>query len=226
MCMGLFLVILAHQCVGAGAGPREWARNLVGLLRPGSVSRGEALGGGGQDERRLAGGRRLLTVTRIDSISPSNGPVHGWTTVTVRGEGFTAGGNYSLIFSAGAQSKSVPASAYESAAALTFVTPPWYDPAGDAFPAARTNATLQSNGVSVDAAPGVGFLFEPRWEAVTIAPTVGSVLGGTTVMLTGYGFSSQDVYFCRFERFEGPVRLPPIPISLGAFGCGCTMDFL
>ena len=202
-------MLLAHQCVGAGAGPREWARNLVGLLRPGSISRGQALGVGA-DERQLAGGRRLLTVARIESIAPSNGPVHGWTTVTVNGEGFTDGGNYSLTFSAGAQSKSVPMSIYQSAAAITFVTPQWYDPTGDAFPAAHSNVTLQSHGDSVDVAPGVGFLFEPRWEAVAMAPTVGSVLGGTTVTLNGYGFSNQDVYFCRFERFEGPVRLPSL----------------
>lgn len=42
--MSLFFVLMAQQCVGAGAGPREWARGLMGLINQRREGvRGEAL---------------------------------------------------------------------------------------------------------------------------------------------------------------------------------------
>ena len=112
----------------------------------------------------------------VDSISPSDGPLFGGTTVTIDGSGFVPGQTTVKFGSA-------------SATNVTVLTP--------TLLTARTGAsTAGEKRVTVTTAGGTGvldpalqvFTYRPRPVVAAVAPPTGSSAGGTTITITGSGF--------------------------------------
>ncbi|MBF6296968.1 IPT/TIG domain-containing protein [Nocardia amamiensis] len=113
----------------------------------------------------------------IASISPSTGPVTGGVLVTLTGTGFT--GATAVNFGA------TPATFYAvlSDTLIVAIAPP----GTGTVPVTVTTAAGTSAGVS--------FTYVPAPTLTSISPTSGPVTGGTTVILTGTGFTGATAVF-------------------------------
>ena len=128
----------------------------------------------------------------ISSISPTSGPMGGGTTVIITGTGFT--GATSVRFGA----TSAPAFAVNSATRITATSP-----AGAAGPVDIT--VTNANGTSTPSAADQ-FTYTTGAPTVTgISPTSGPTGGGTTVIITGTGFTgATSVRFGATPRPRSP----------------------
>ncbi|MCL4448967.1 MAG: IPT/TIG domain-containing protein, partial [Actinobacteria bacterium] len=121
----------------------------------------------------------LLTPT-LTSISPNDGPVAGGTSVTITGTNFsTATGGTTVDFGAGNPAPKVACLSSTSC----FVEIP-KGPAGGGV----VSVTVTTGGGT--SSPGVSFTYMPVPTITSITPTSGSQSGGTTVTVTGTGFST------------------------------------
>ena len=109
----------------------------------------------------------------ISSISPTSGSAAGGTTVTFQGSGLSAGGTATVV-NFGANQVTATCS---SAAACTAVSPPGV---GGPVGVTATVGGITSNAVS--------FTYLPVLS--TINPTAGPPAGGTSLTITGTGFST------------------------------------
>jgi len=121
------------------------------------------------------------TVVAVDAVEPNQGPLGGGQTITVRGEGFLAGGaapNYALL--GGALTLQVSAL---SDSELQLVTPPGSEPGEVDL------VIFNSNGYAV-AAGAYAYVGPP--EITALDPPSGHYKGGTEVTITGSGFQELD----------------------------------
>ena len=110
----------------------------------------------------------------ITSISPTSGPIAGGTTVTITGSGFT--GATKVTFGTVTATSFVVVSSTQ----ITAVSPPQ---------AAATH-TIEVTTPSGTSAPVVADQFTYSGPSITsISPTSGPIAGGTTVTITGSGFT-------------------------------------
>ena len=120
-----------------------------------------------------AAGKSFPAVT---SVSPTSGPTSGGTTVTVTGTGFT--GTTKVLFG------TVPAVSFTvvSDTKITAVSP--------AEPAALHNVFVTTPNGTSPTVTADQFTFKSAPPAVTsVSPTSGPTSGGTTVTITGTGFT-------------------------------------
>ncbi|MDH6628971.1 hypothetical protein M2271_006806, partial [Streptomyces sp. LBL] len=108
----------------------------------------------------------------VASVSPSAGPASGGTTVTVTGTGFTG---VALVRFGG---KPVTSYTVDSSTQITAVSP---SGTGSVYVLVTTN-----QGTSI---PQVLFTYVPAPSLTGLTPAQGPVSGGTTVTLTGTGFT-------------------------------------
>ncbi len=113
----------------------------------------------------------------IVSISPSSGPVTGGVLVTLTGTGFT--GATAVNFGA------TPATFYAALSDTLIVA--LAPPGTGTVPVTVTTSAGTSGGVS--------FTYVPAPTLTSITPTSGPVTGGTTVILTGTGFTGATAVF-------------------------------
>ncbi|SDI91049.1 IPT/TIG domain-containing protein [Frankineae bacterium MT45] len=115
-----------------------------------------------------------VKVAVVTSLSPSSGPITGGTTVTITGTGFL--GTSKILFG------SVTASfVVLSDTQINAVTP---------AEAASSHTVYVVNAAGTSAAsPGAVFTFAAAPVVTAMSPSVGSTLGGTTVTVTGTGFT-------------------------------------
>ncbi|MGQ4596623.1 IPT/TIG domain-containing protein [Nocardia sp. R6R-6] len=116
-------------------------------------------------------------VPTVVSISPSSGPVTGGVVVTLTGTGFT-----------GATAVHFGATAATFFAVLSDTSIVAIAPAG----AGTVPVTVTT---AVGTSAGVSFTYVPAPTLTSIAPASGSVTGGTTVTLTGTGFTGATAVF-------------------------------
>jgi hypothetical protein len=109
----------------------------------------------------------------ISSISPTSGPAAGGTTVTIQGSGLSVSGAATLV-NFGANQVNATCS---NATVCTAVSPPGV---GGSVSVTATVGGATSNAVSFTYVPALG----------TLNPTAGPPSGGTTVTITGTGFST------------------------------------
>lgn len=128
----------------------------------------------GNGSSTLAGGFTYNTPPTLTSISPTNGPPAGGTSVTLTGTDFTA--SDSVTFG-GVAAASVT---FVSATSLNAVTP-----AGSAGTA--DVVVSNANGSSTLAA---GFTYNAPPSLSSVTPANGTPLGGDTVTLTGTNFTA------------------------------------
>ncbi len=143
----------------------------------------------------------------VNAVGPVAGPVGGGTSVTVTGSGFT--GATEVAF--GSQSVSSPTVLNDTQ--LSVVTPA-------AGGSGTVDVSVTTPGGTSPAAPGAQFTYGP---AVTgIAPAAGPVAGGTTLTLSGTGFTgATEVTFgvqvgsdlVVVSDTELTVTTPPTPSS-------------
>ncbi|MCL4449517.1 MAG: IPT/TIG domain-containing protein, partial [Actinobacteria bacterium] len=124
----------------------------------------------------------------ITSISPTFGPIYGGTTVTLTGTGFSTTQSPQVLgtvvyFGSGSPAPSVSCS---STTSCTAVTPFFYSGA-----ITGNNVTVSLTAVTAGGTSnGVNFIYIPPPTITSISPTSGPQIGGTTVTLTGTGFST------------------------------------
>ncbi len=118
----------------------------------------------------------VMAPPTVTSISPSNGPPAGGNSVTITGTGFDPspandtvkfGSNTATVTAASATSLTVTAPAGTGTAAVTVTT----------------SAGTSSSG-------SVVYTYGPIFPPITISPTSGPTTGGTTVTISGSGFSA------------------------------------
>jgi hypothetical protein len=109
----------------------------------------------------------------VSSISPTSGPAAGGTTVTIQGSGLSVSGAATLV-NFGANHVNATCS---NAAVCTAVSPPGV---GGSVSVTATVGGATSNAVSFTYVPALS----------TINPTAGPHSGGTSVTITGTGFST------------------------------------
>src|ERR1019366_6209773 len=112
----------------------------------------------------------------VSSVSPNTGPLAGGTSVTVTGSGFS-GGTTVKFGSAAAVSFSVT-----SSTTLTAVSP-----AGSSGPVDVTVTTPA--GTSATSAADTFTYGAPSPTVSSVSPNTGPIAGGTSVTVTGSGFS-------------------------------------
>ena len=157
----------------------------------------------GNDDPTSAGGSAAYTFAarpRIASIDPSSGPNAGGSLVVVTGEGFQEATPWHCVFGT-----SYAMAAYKNSTTLECVAP----------------AATQSGVVPFTVVPGgpealpahahvegsLSFEYTSRAVVVGISPHIGSALGGTYVVVSGFGFTG--ALKCLF----GNVLVSGIPIS-------------
>ena len=117
-------------------------------------------------------------VPGVSSVSPSSGATAGGTTISVGGSGFVAGATSVSVGGTPATYVSVT-----SSTTLTAVTPA--HSAG-----VQTVAVTTSGGTGTLASGFTYVVASPPPTLVSLAPSSGSILGGTVVTLSGSGFLS------------------------------------
>jgi hypothetical protein len=121
------------------------------------------------------------SIPQITGISPTGGPIYGGTLVTITGSGFTGATNVTF------GEKSGTALNLINDSILTVITPA--NPAGtvdvSVYSATGTRSTWKSTAV---------YMYEEvaRPRVSGISPSSGPAAGGTTVTITGSGFSGTE----------------------------------
>ena len=114
-------------------------------------------------------------VPTITSVAPAAGPLAGGTTVTITGTGFVTGATVDFGLT-GATGVTVV-----SATSITAVSP--------AVPAGTVDVTVTTPGGTSATLPADQFTYDPVPTITSVAPASGPVAGGTTVTVTGTGFT-------------------------------------
>src|SRR5208283_14619 len=114
-------------------------------------------------------------VPTVTGVTPAAGPVAGGTTVTVTGTGFVTGATVDFGLT-GASSVTVV-----SATSITAVSP--------AGSAGTVDVTVTTPGGTSATLPADEFTYDPVPAVTGISPAAGPVAGGTTVTITGTGFT-------------------------------------
>jgi hypothetical protein len=122
----------------------------------------------------LTNGFTYITVPTVSSVSPSNGPAAGGTSVTITGTNFASGAT--VTFGSAAATNVV----VESGTSITATTP-----AGSAGP---VSVTVTVGGQSGSLANGFTYVLPPTVSG--LSPNSGSTTGGTAVTITGTNFVS------------------------------------
>ncbi|WP_327115921.1 IPT/TIG domain-containing protein [Nocardia sp. NBC_01730] len=152
-------------------------------------------------------------VPTVASITPSSGPVSGGTLVTLTGTGFT--GATAMSFGA------TPATSYFVLSDNLIV----------ALAPAGTGTVLVTVTTAAGTSAGVPFTYVPVPTLTSISPNSGPVTGGTTVVLTGTGFTSATAVFFGFLPATSftvnsntqitavtPVGLGTVPVTVSTVG--------
>ncbi|MGA5707923.1 IPT/TIG domain-containing protein [Streptomyces cellulosae] len=130
----------------------------------------------------------------VTSVSPSQGPTAGGTTVTLTGTNFT--GATAVRF----DGVNAPSFTVNSATQITAVTP--------AHPAGAAPVTVTTPGGTSNAGdPNAYFFYSATPTVGSIAPVSGTTAGGTTVTLTGTNFTGATAV-----RFDG-VNAPSFTVN-------------
>ncbi len=116
----------------------------------------------------------------ISSISPASGPTAGGTTITITGTGFQVNG-------ASQATVTIAGSAATSVQVLTATTIVCVTPAG---PAGAQNVVVTNPDTQSATATGGFTYIGPSPTITSLNPTSGTVLGGTTVTITGTNFAT------------------------------------
>src|SRR5208337_3347918 len=114
-------------------------------------------------------------IPTVTGITPAAGPVAGGTSVTVTGTGFT--GTTAVMFGTTAATSYV----VNSATSITAVSP--------AGSAGTVDVTVTTPGGTSATSPADEFTYDPVPVVTGITPAAGPVAGGTTVTITGTGFT-------------------------------------
>ena len=112
----------------------------------------------------------------VTGVSPSAGPTHGGTTVTINGSGFTAS---STVTFGNVTATSVT---YDSSTQLTAVAPAQAAATHNIYvtTSGQTSATVAADQFTYDAVPTV----------TAVSPAAGPTAGATSVTISGTGFKS------------------------------------
>ena len=155
-------------------------------------------------------------VPAVSSIAPTNGPITGGTTVTIRGTGFTGGGSVNFLQtnpSTGSYNPLVPATIVANpppgCALPTCIqaTSPIVTAGTTYFVTVKSpGGTSQTTTSDYDPSPPPTFTYNPAPPNVTglVGTTSGTITGGDTVTIQGTGFWSAvnnpqiptQVFFC------------------------------
>ncbi len=133
----------------------------------------------GNGASTLAGGYRYFPRPTLASASPAGGPLAGGTTITLSGTGFTAN-------QAGSCAVTIGGNPATSVVVLNNTTLTCVTPAASAGGA--VDIVLGNDNGSGTLAGGYGYTYAPG--ITSVAPAVGTSLGGTAVTVTGSGFVS------------------------------------
>lgn len=128
-------------------------------------------------------GRGLFTYTRtfVDYVIPEEGDRSGGTLVTISGSGFDSGKQWFCWFGL---EKTPAVVADEEGKLLQCLSPPW------AGPGSSIDVNVAAGSSLPGFQPSVPFTYIPSVEALVLDPASGSVLGGTSVVVTiqhGFG---------------------------------------
>ncbi|WTB83885.1 IPT/TIG domain-containing protein [Streptomyces cellulosae] len=130
----------------------------------------------------------------VTSVSPSQGPTVGGTSVTLTGTNFT--GATAVRF----DGVNAPSFTVNSATQITTVTP--------AHPAGAASVTVTTpGGTSNPGDPNAYFFYGATPTVSTVAPGSGTTAGGTSVTLTGTNFTGATAV-----RFDG-VNAPSFTVN-------------
>jgi hypothetical protein len=159
----------------------------------------------------------------VTAVSPSHGPLHGGTTVTVHGVAFADSGGLRCRFGTVA----VPA-AFVSSLELSCVAPAQAAAGVQAVAVSNNNgsdwtqAAFALGGSSL-ADLGAVFAYNEPAVVTAVAPVAGPAAGGTVVRVTATNVRATDRAWCRFQRPAGagaaPVDLPAARVADGAVLC-------
>ena len=116
-----------------------------------------------------------LTTPTISSVSPASGSAFGGTPVTLTGTGFVAG---ATTIQFGSASVTCPSGTTATSCAVI-------------SPAGSGNVSVTAGNPSMGLSNGKSFAYVVPTPSITsVSPTSGSAAGGTSVTLTGTGFST------------------------------------
>ena len=154
---------------------------------------------------------------QLSKIIPNTGPTIGGTQITVRGHGFLPTPRLACLFN------SVSTTAvYVSSTMLTCTVPP----ATTLITGAAV--TVTNNGVDVFHDGALQFTYHPLPSISSLAPTFGSINGGTVVLVRGAHFVRSAALMCRVGNTPAAVvqylsssallcTIPPMSMTLYAF---------
>ena len=128
----------------------------------------------------VPGGFTYASIPTTTSLTPIAGPIAGGTSVTITGTNFVVGNTSVTIGGIVVAAGSVTVN---SSTSLTFNTP--------AHAAGNVAVSITSSGGASNAVPG-GFTYEAPPTTTSLTPIAGSVLGGTSVTVTGTNFVVGD----------------------------------
>jgi len=144
---------------------------------------------------------------RLWSSQPRHGPEAGGTLLRIRGFGFVSTPQLSCRFSLQTQAVSVPA-LWVSSELITCRAPP-HNPG-------KMLLTVSLNGQDfMGADDRVYFQYDWIPSVFDVNPKVGSVVGGTTVVITGPEFELSGALSCRF----GVIASPAVFVNRSAIQC-------
>ncbi len=111
----------------------------------------------------------------VDSVDPNAGPTGGGQSVTITGDGFTSA--TAVRFGASAASSFT----VNSDTSITATTPP--------HAAGTVHVVVDNNGGTSSTSPSDQYTYRPRPAVTGVAPSSGTTGGGTSVTITGTGFT-------------------------------------
>jgi hypothetical protein len=133
---------------------------------------------GGTSAATAADQFTYVAVPTVSSVSPNSGPLAGGTSVTITGTGFT---NASTVAFGASSASQVT---FNSANKLTAISP-----AGSAGTVDVT-VTTPVGGTSATGSAGDKFTYTSGPTVTSVSPSSGPAAGGTTVTITGTGFTN------------------------------------
>ena len=129
---------------------------------------------GGTSERNSADAFTYDPVPAVTGVSPAVGPVAGGTSVTITGTGFT--GASAVDFGS-------------SAATFTVASPTTITASSPTASAGVVDVTVVTPGGTSERNSADAFTYDPVPAVTGVSPAVGPVAGGTSVTITGTGFT-------------------------------------
>ena len=150
----------------------------------------------------------ILPPPSVTSISPTSGLLAGGTNVVVVGKNFVEGAGLMCMFG----DVSTYAT-YISSTTLSCISPP-------SLSSSAVGVTVSTDEfVSPKVRSDAAFRYFEAAVVTSLAPTSGSMLGGTTLMIYGTGFDSTLNYVCSFATVDGPLTAAGVWVSPKAVSC-------